>query len=160
MSMSVSGTYVATSAQVEPSVLAIGGSIFEPLITLNSVAGTWAESHDATYRFCTKWDNAATHAQNDEFTFTTYLPAGTYTVRILAITNNNCAIATIKVDGGAFGTIDTYTAGLAYNVVLNATGCINTTSGIKTISFKCATKHASSSNYYLTVGVIQFIRTA
>ncbi len=101
----------------------------------------------------------STQAQNDQIDYQVYLVAGTYTFVLLAYHQTNSAILTLLIDAASVGTIDTYGAGLA-NQRSTITSISVTTAGLKTVSFKAATKNASSSSYYLWLSAAALFRTA
>lgn len=157
-----------TETEVEGAIAELyglaGGSGGSPAVVLATfgytvVQGTWTKAYDpsqqlAFYLF------SSTDAQNDEVTYKVLLGAGTYTIELLHVTNNNRGIYTISIDGVSAGTIDGYSAGNTYNIYSAITGVTVSVSGLKTISVKMATKNASSSAYRAVFSALVFHRTA
>jgi hypothetical protein len=166
MSFGVAGTYVGVSSQVANAQIinaklgndiAIGGSIFIPLFEITVIAGTWVLAVDGTQRFTAIWENSSS-AQNDEFTFSAYIPAGTYTIKALTQRRTDNGILTISIDGTPVGTMETGGANLG-NYIVTIPNVVNATAGIKTVSVKIATKSAGSS-YQTDITSFEFVRTA
>jgi len=121
--------------------------------------GTWALAVD-TLLVMNGYLSNSSNSQNDRVDYKAFLAAGTYTFSILPITNLNRAILTLLFDGVSQGTIDLYTASTGYNATKSITNIIVETAGLKTISLKAATRHASSTGWYLTISSISLFRTA
>jgi hypothetical protein len=88
-----------------------------------------------------------------------YLPAGTYTFKILCRTGPSNCILNLKIDDVSVGTVDTYGANV-FNNVLTITGIAVAANGLKKISLTNPTKHASATNYYLEFVGFWFVKTA
>jgi len=121
--------------------------------------GTWVQILDANQIFYGYFWNSS-NTQNDRIDYKVFLAAGTYTFSIIGVTASNRAILTLLFDGASQGTIDLYAAGTAYNVLKTITDIVVGTAGLKTISLKAATRHASSTGWYLSVSSMALFRTA
>lgn len=164
----VSGTYVASSSQIAAgqviysklgSDLAIGTRIFYPLVAVDTVVqGTWAFGASAVFLY--GYMQNTTNAVNDAFSFFCYLGVGTYTIRMTYTKTSDAAIATIAIDGVTAGTIDTYAAGSSNNNVSEISSVSISSSSLKTVSISALTKNGASSDYWLRINSIEFIRTA
>lgn len=103
-------------------------------------------SHDANQDLANQsFQN--TPALNDAWTHSFWAEAGTYTLRVIGITNSSHGISEIFVDGESNGTMDWYSAGLTYNVARTLTITVRTT-GYHVLRGLMGTKNASSSNYF------------
>jgi hypothetical protein len=132
-----------------------------PYLSRTVVQGTWkfddAADTPSLFGFFTYNSSSA---QNDEIMFPVVLSAGTWQIEIICLASNNCGIATVSLGGSSVGTMDTYSASTTRNVVKSITGISVATSGQTTLSFKIATKNASSSNYRFNPQLISLLRTA
>lgn len=97
-------------------------------------------------------------AINDELKYKVALKAGQYTVTVLALTNTNRGIQTIKLDGDTVMTNDLYSASQVENVVFGATYTVPA-DGVYDLTSKVAAKNASSSSYVCSFIYINFRRT-
>lgn len=98
---------------------------------------------------------ASSGAQNSTVTLSFWGPKGAFTLAFLHLTFTNKGIYTVAVDGTTLGTVDGYAASDLPNILdTSLTGTLTST-GMHTITFTMATKHASSSAYY---GAIQHIQ--
>ena len=109
------------------------------------------------------WNGGYTHAGGSVNNYREYgfgCLAGTYSIEIAYVTNAECGIISISLDGGsALGTtIDTYSAGVAFRNATTITG-ISLSGGTHTIRLTVASKNASASNYFGYVCGIRFVRT-
>jgi hypothetical protein len=98
-------------------------------------------------------------AQNNELSWDFWLAAGTYTAVFYVRKSTNTGIITLKLDGASQGTADTYAASAAFAKV-TITGMVVAAGGKKTVQIIIATKHASSSGYYLGLLSCVIRRTA
>lgn len=97
---------------------------------------------------------------NDNISYKSYLAKGTYTLKLLTATVNYGAIIGVNIDDDEKGTIDTYSAGLVYNVKKEITDIVISSSGLKTIKLNVNGKHASSTDYQMYIHAIELVRTA
>ena len=111
------------------------------------VAGTWVAASDTNQMYQLLLYNSS-NAVNNEISFKLYHKAGSYTLEFLCITDVNYGITTISIDGVSQGTVDLYSAAIAYNV-LKTLAVTFLTSGLHTINFKVTSKNASATGYYL-----------
>ena len=145
-----------------PGVTDIGeGFIYIPLAMMpyTVVAGTWTTLFNANYWQGNSLYNSST-AQNDEVTIQVYLAAGTYSANLLTYTANDRGILTAKLDGSAWTTFDTYSAGPVNATTVSKTGLAVATSGLKTLSLSIPTKNGASSAYTITSTALVLTRTA
>lgn len=138
-------TKVATTAYVDGS--GSGRLYYNAWDTTGAVTqGTWGITGLDANELIGQFGNVATAAQNDACNYKTTTCAGTYNFAIQMATTTNRGIITVKIDGSSVGTIDLYSASLAYNVKKSIYGIV-LTSGIHTVQFIAATKNASSGGY-------------
>jgi len=88
-----------------------------------------------------------TPAVNDAFSHSFFLPAGTYDLDILGVTQNVCGIVTWKVDGSTVASDDFYTSATVFNVVKHHSGIVIATDGYHKFEGVVLSKNASSSNF-------------
>lgn len=98
-------------------------------------------------------------ANNDEFTQTFFIGAGTYTFKCLGRTALSHGKIDWSIDSGA--TIittgqDWYSASTTYNVVKSVANVVITTSGLHTLKGKINGKNASSSDYLMMLTKMWF----
>lgn len=155
------GTVTVPNASFAPTKLTELGTWnqqLDPIFPTAIVQGTWGISALTGQYKAFAYLNAG--AINDEINFKVMLQAGTYTFSVLTDTDVNRGIITFSVDGSSVGTQDCYSSSTVHNVTKSVTGISVATSGIHTISYKMASKNASSSNYIVVLSVLSFIRTA
>lgn len=100
-------------------------------------------------------------AMNNYVEWVDWLEAGTWTMHVLFTKASNGGVVTPSIGGSDLATIDQYAASsVVYNAVATFAGISIGTSGTTTIRFRAASKHASSSGYYIRVSVVEFVRTA
>lgn len=98
---------------------------------------------------------ASSGAQNATVTLSFWGPKGAFTLAFSHLTFTNKGIYTVAVDGNTLGTVDGYAASDLPNILDTSLTGIFASTGMHTITFTMATKHASSSAYY---GAIQHIQ--
>lgn len=99
-----------------------------------------------------------TPAQNDEFSLPrAVLRPGTYTLSATGKSGNNRGIISWYANDSLVGTSDFYSSGTTSNVTKTVAGIAVTTP--VTIKGKAATKHASSSDYYISLTDVTLYRT-
>jgi hypothetical protein len=99
-------------------------------------------------------------SQNNEISFDVILAVGTWTIELMHMQQSLCGIYTALIDGISVGTIDGYTASIAYSVRSSVTGVTITSAGKHRLTLRMATKNASSTGYYGQIQHIQLRRTA
>jgi hypothetical protein len=120
----------------------------------DSVSGTWAFLAAGSLPYNGTFYNS-THADGDYFTVNVRVPAGTYKLRFNSGKNTNKAIIDVDLDGVEKGSFDMYgTDGPAINEI---TGLVM--DGAHVLKFRAHGKHASSSDHYVFVAVIELMRT-
>lgn len=126
-----------------------------------AVSGTWIHAIGNTYTFC-GYMYVNVPAINDEFTYSVYMAAGTYTIKTITSKSTDHGICSVYIDGGgAVGTMDYYNGGgLTKDNVSEITGINVAASGIKVVSFKMASKNGGSSGYNVFMSGIEIVRTA
>lgn len=171
---------VSTGAAVWKQVGSGGSGSFDPdvhmprhiplLPTLNSPSastGTWVNVNQGApstivgpfvYATAIAHYNSS-NAQNDDISYEIPLSAGTWDCRIFVRKFNNGGIITLLMDAASQGTMDTYSASDSFTTV-SVTGFTVATTGLKTMTFRMATKNASSGGYYGVMFGIEFHRTA
>ena len=123
-----------------------------------AVSGEWDRIASTSYPLYSNWQNVS-NTQNDQCTYRMWLSKGTYTLSVIAIRNTNGAIQTVLLDGSSVGTIDWYGT-LDYDNIQTLTGITVSTTGIHELSFQVATRHASSTGWYLRYSTFAMFRTA
>jgi hypothetical protein len=118
--------------------------------------GTWTNANDSS---CIFSGYRANGAQNDSITWHVPVTAGTWKVQVVHTTNSNFGIVTVSIGGTVVGTIDTYAAVLARNVVGEIAGVVVPDSGLQALRLSVPTKNASSSNYIVRLQSIALVRT-
>ncbi len=98
-------------------------------------------------------------AQNDYVTWDIVLSAGTWNATFFVRKSSNTGIITLELDGVSKGTVDTYSASIAYGKV-SITGFTVSATGKTVLKVLAATKNASSSGYLLELFGISLRRTA
>jgi hypothetical protein len=101
-----------------------------------------------------------TPAIDNEVTWDVLLAKGTWTLEIMAVTQNQSGIITASLDGTTLGTMDLYTASSTGNVMLSISAISVAESGNKVLKFKMATKNGSSSDYQMILQMVRLRRTA
>ncbi len=96
----------------------------------------------------------------DNFTILAYLAAGTYTLRVLYTGAGSYGIVDIDVDGVQVGSYDGFNPPVTYNNVLNITGIVVATPGIKDIRVRVHGKNPASLGYNVRIIQLVFWRTA
>lgn len=99
-------------------------------------------------------------AQNDEYGWDVVLAAGTWRLDFVFRKNNNYGIVTVNLDGTSLGTVDEYNSSQTDGNVGSITGFTVATTGKKRLSFKAATKNASSAGYFVVCQGLALTRTA
>lgn len=98
-------------------------------------------------------------AVNSEMATDFWKDTGTFKIASAHQTFSNSAIATYKFGSTSVGTIDHYSAGTVNNVYAEITGIAIATAAVDTFSMVAATKHASSTGYFLAHHSKKVIRT-
>jgi len=122
--------------------------------------GTW-EAVLSSERVNYYYFRNSSNAQNDQIDYKVFLAAGTYTLRIVTATSAAYAIITILIDGVSIGTIDLYSAATVNYVLKSLTEISISLAGLKTLSFKVATRNASNTTgWYAELNSIALFRSA
>jgi hypothetical protein len=126
----------------------------------SSAVGTWAASFNAAAPLAI-YMSQSPNAQNNyqQWDLGAMLP-GTYSLVLIGMTNPSSGIVSVSVDGGATTlgtTVDLYTAGTGQKFA-TITG-ITIGAAAVGVRLTVATKHASSTNYAMTVSAWNLIRT-
>lgn len=95
---------------------------------------------------------------NSEVAWDVWLDSGTYKVAYVYQSASNYGIATFLLNGVSVGTIDQYAAAGAFNNYSEITA-IAVAAGLKTLTVRAASRHASSTGYFLPMNSIAIIRT-
>lgn len=103
----------------------------------------------------------AAGAQNDEFGYDLLLRKGTWSFTLTFSALNSDGIISCRLDGVEFASQDGYNVSgvRLFNGFKVQTGIVVATTGIHRVSFKAASKNASSSGYFITVQQFTFRRT-
>jgi len=156
----VSNHDVATKAWVLANVGGGGPGpcVLFPWLYDSIGSGSWAPGVDPGMMFNYFFQNTSLE-DGDDFRIKCFLSAGTYTLKTIYERGGGKAIIDIYIDADEVHSIDMYgaaqknTLDVEYNIVVAS-------SGVKTIKFLVDGKNASSSNYYCTLNLITFSRTA
>jgi len=140
---------------------AVGSTIEVNTLAYDSITqGTFAAAASTDFYKGVGMYNNGSHNINDEIVYKVFLHKGTYKVAIIATVAANRAIHHVYIDGTDSAQCDLYSAASVHRSVIADTGIVIATSGLKTIAIKAESKHASSSDYYIAMDAILFIRTA
>jgi len=121
--------------------------------------GTWTRQINTAQAYNYHMTNTTT-ADSHKMTWkNVILAAGTYKISLMCVSRADGGIATVKLNGTAIATLDTYSAGTTNDVVVEATD-IAITQGSYDIEVSNPTKNASSTSYRVYCTVIMFERTA
>jgi hypothetical protein len=121
--------------------------------------GTWTHSVDSTHYFCQHVNNSVAVANGDNATWKVSLPAGTYTVRIYASKGNSRGKIDVNLNGTDIITGQDWYNGATSVTYIDATG-ISISKGLQDLKITVNGKNAASSNYYVYISAIEFIKTA
>jgi hypothetical protein len=141
-------------SSITPPSPKVYSRVFLPALAEAVIAGTWSNAINSAYWFNNNFYNTSA-TQNDEFTMTVALSAGTYTLRSYYTKSAGNGIATYKIDGTNIGTLN-QTGGT--NGITDITGIIIPNSAIHTFSVSCVSK--TGTNYQLQCQAFEFIQTA
>lgn len=125
----------------------------------STASANWQTSTNASNIGNARYINANAD-QNAYIEWSVLLAAGTWTIRFLYESSTAGGIVTATLDGASVGTVDTYAASSANNVVASITGITVASSGHKLARFAVLSKNGSSASYYFLPQSIQFQRTA
>jgi len=144
------------SSKAQPEV---GFTFIHPLNYDSITQGTWSFTAQANANGGILLNTGKN--QNDEIVYKVYLSAGTYTIKVVAMKNDDQGIINIMVDGVKVDdSIDLYAVGGSNNNIFTATGVSIATTGIAEVSIKMATKNGAASAYQASLNSICFYRTA
>lgn len=131
-----------------------------PWFTPIASVGTWSFGTD-TSSMVGGYMRNSTNAQNNEISWDVMIPAGTWTLEWFTATNVDAAIITASLSvTGALGTVDGYSASTVYNVKQSITGVVVASTAVQRLTFKAATRHASSTGWFIRLVALQLRRTA
>lgn len=122
--------------------------------------GTWAATVSDVHLYNGYFGNSASSADGDEIHYSTFLGAGTYTLKLLGTKASNHGIVDIYIDAGEVASFDLYNATVARNQVLTQTSISVASAGVKDIKVILDGKNGSSSDYIIAFQSITFYRTA
>jgi hypothetical protein len=89
-------------------------------------------------------------ADNDAFTQSFVLKAGTYTFHVLGITQSNCGKIDWTIDGTAIASgQDWYSSSTTYNVVKSVTGVVISGNGRHVLKGRVNGRNASATDYHI-----------
>jgi hypothetical protein len=104
--------------------------------------------------------NISSGAQNDSISWPVVLGAGTWTVEIMHVKNDNVGVYSVQLDDVEKGTIDGYAAAASRNQRDSVTGIVVAITAKVTLKLKMATKNGASSAYRGWIQRVRLIRTA
>lgn len=99
-------------------------------------------------------------AQNDEASWYLLLGKGTWEFWLAYVAGPAMGIASCRLDGTQFTTVDMYAAATAANQTATASGIAVAVDGRHTLTLKMTSKHASSSGYGARISRLALRRTA
>lgn len=97
---------------------------------------------------------------NSEIAWQVWMDVGTWKIAYVYQTSAGYGIATFLIDGVSVGTIDQYAAAGTTNNYGEVASISVTTAGLKTFTIRAASKHASSTGYFLPMNSVALIKTA
>ncbi|KKK66840.1 hypothetical protein LCGC14_2960050, partial [marine sediment metagenome] len=121
--------------------------------------GSWSIGMAVNHIYGGYFINLTSHANGDELHFSTYLGAGTYTLKMMHQTSPSEPIIDIYIDAAEVASFDLYSAGAVYNVISTQTGIVVGAGGVKDIKVIVDGKNASSSDYYAVIQDLVFYST-
>lgn len=124
-----------------------------------SEVGTWTRTLSSSQLGMGQYDNATSHAINDEVVYNVALDAGTWTLTVIGQTRSTGGISTVYLDATSLGTLDLYSASTTNNVVKQITGFTVSAPGVYALKFKVESKNASASEYRFIAQLITLTRT-
>jgi len=127
-----------------------------PIIGADVIANTWTVAGNSSQIYGTYYQG---QNQGAEIGFPLVMDAGTWSVSVLGVTNNDAGNLSVQIDGTQVGTMDWYAAGLSFNATKSVTGITVATSGPKTLSFEIIAKNPSSSANFVSITMIVARRT-
>ena len=137
-----------------------GSDVFLPGWNWDAVnQGSWAKYIDSNYMY-NGYVKSNPAANGDEIDFKAYMSAGTYTLKMMALTYNSAGIVDIDIDGVEVASFDLYNASVVRNAVQTQANITVSAAGVKTITFRIDGKNASSSGYITVFQYLHFYRTA
>jgi hypothetical protein len=101
----------------------------------------------------------STGVQNAEVSWDVFIPAGTWRWDLVYNKNTDIGIYSLYFNGVIQATIDGYNGSLSNNQAGSATGIVIGSSTTVEVKIVMATKNASSSAYYGSIGALRFRRT-
>ncbi len=162
-------THVLTSngAGAAPTFQAAAGGtetqqnpiIIPPWVFKSIIQGSWVREITDLQYYCGDMTNGSSMAQNDELSYKVWIPEGTYTIYMVAVTDTNHGVTHIEIDTTEVGTMDWYNGSTLRNVVKSIASVNITTSGLKDFDVKLATKNGSASAYNAQIALIWLERT-
>lgn len=120
---------------------------------------TGSESRTQSSSYLGGGELLITPALNNEVFWDIWLERGTYKYIHIYRTGADMAIHSIRLNAVEKAAIDAYNASGANNVVSTTTSIVVASAGAYVFSVKAASKNASSSNYYMTINSMAWIRT-
>lgn len=146
-----------TAAKIAAGTLSWNAFIFGQAPT-RVTQGTWAHADTTNEWFADAFSNS-TSADGDGVEYDFYLPAGTYTIYFGTSKNATRGIADFLIDDVEVASFDTYASSSTTYQIMTQASVNVTTTGAKTLKIVLDGKNASSSDFFLRIGWIGFIRT-
>jgi len=126
----------------------------------SSTQGTWATTINTSAVYNAVFNNNSSNNDGDNVHFSIYLTAGTYSLKMMGITDTNKGVSDIYIDDAEVASFDWYNGTTVRNVVKTATGIVVAASGVKDIKVIIDGKNGSSSDHRLVFSSLLFYRTA
>lgn len=104
--------------------------------------------------------NTVARALNDEVNYKAFLDAGTYQAVVMFTIGPDHGNLHILIDGVDKGNVDGYNGGAVNYKRSVIANIVIATSGLVNIGLKVASKHASSTSYYMYLNLVTLYRTA
>lgn len=117
----------------------------------NTKVGTFVNENN-TAQWMAGWFKNSSSTLDDELIYKFSQKKGSYTLCLMVCTFTDEPILTVSIDGVSQGTIDLYSAAIAYNVIKTLAITI-LKDGTHTLSLKAHTKNGASSSYCFRISV-------
>lgn len=130
-----------------PPVLDEGPIFLSPWFYDSVGQGTWIIGAYDALNIRGSWLANSSNANGDNVSYKAYMAAGTYTLKVVAVTSPEQGIVDYKIDGVEVASFDWYSAGTIRNVI-KTQGFVIAEAGVKTIQVIINGKNGSSIGYY------------
>lgn len=150
-------TQIATTAYVDQS-WHDGHVTLLPWNYSSISQGTWGWVTNSSQIFAGVWYNGASNATGDAINYLFTTSAGTYSFRLIGLSNSVLAKISVLIDGTLIATYDE-SLGIGVNAVFTTTGIV-LGSGEHTLKLLCNSKGTTSTTFTVEISSMAFWRTA